>query len=110
MRAAKKGLPKAQYELALMFDVGDKIPENRLEANKWMEKAANAGMPEALYAMGVWTERGNFKEANLKAAINYYEQAAQKGYKNAIISLIAIYADTNKDQQLFWINKLKEGK
>lgn len=47
-QAALKGLPQAQYELALLYDVGDKIPENREKAIKWMNASAQQGYADAL--------------------------------------------------------------
>ena len=89
-QAAKLNIPKAQYELALLYDVGDKIPENRGKAIELMMSAANH-LPEAKYALAVWIERGYFGPPNKAWAVALYEQAANAGVKNAMKSLIAIY-------------------
>ena len=83
-------LPQAQYELALLYDVGDKIPENRDKAIHYMMEAAKV-LPAAKYALAVWIERGYFGAPNQAWAVALYEQAAHAGIKNAIKSLIAIY-------------------
>ncbi|MDR2902079.1 MAG: hypothetical protein LBU87_03125, partial [Lactobacillales bacterium] len=57
-KAADAGMHRAQYQLALMYDVGDKIVENRDKALYYMNEAAKSGMAEAQYALGVWLERG----------------------------------------------------
>lgn len=113
-KAATFGFAPAQYELALMYDVGDKIPENREKANSWMNLAAQKGLPEALYALGVWVERGYFGNADMKKVITLYEQAAQKGHLNAMRSLIVLYGDeigeisANPERSAYWLNELKQ--
>ena len=89
-QAASMGMPKAQYELALLYDIGDKIPENRDKAIYYMMEAAKV-LPEAKYALAVWIERGYFGETNQAWAVALYEQAAHAGIKNAMKSLISIY-------------------
>ena len=112
LRAAKS-LPKAQYELALLYDAGDKIPENREQAKKYMAMALQANLPEAHYVTAVWTERGYFGPPDNQQAVIHYEQAAQKGYINAIKSLIVLYGEgtddipANPERQAYWINQLK---
>ena len=112
-RSAKAGLPQAQYELALWYDVGDKIPENRELALHYMQQAVANEIPEAQYALGVWIERGCIPDKNTSDAVLLYEKAGQKGHQNAIKSLISIYGlgadgvipDFNK--QTYWISQLK---
>ena len=89
-QAAQMKLPKAQYELALLYDVGDKIPENRDKAINLMMEAAKT-LPEAKYALAVWIERGYLGKTNQAWAVALYEQAAHSGHQNAIKSLISIY-------------------
>ena len=89
-QAAKMKIPTAQYELALLYDVGDKIPENRDKAINLMIDAAKV-LPEAKYALAVWIERGYLGKPNQAWAVALYEQAAHAGIKNAMKSLISIY-------------------
>ncbi len=113
-QAALENVPQAQYELALMYDVGDKIPENRNKAVKWMNLAAQSGLVDALYGLGVWVERGYLGEVNMDKVIGLYEAAAMQDHILAITSLIAIYSggfndvlrDTEKAN--YWINRLTE--
>ena len=106
-------LPEAQYELALLYDVGDKIPENRDKAIKLMTEAAKF-LPEAKYALAVWIERGYFGEPNQAWAVSLYEQAAHAGIRNAMKSLISIYHGgygrfpENIKEEMYWRNQLKE--
>ena len=111
-RAAKGGEAKAAYKLALLYDAGDKVPENRELAIEYMKKALNAKMPEAQYVMAVWIERGYFGAVDVEKAVGLYEQAAEQGYQNAMKSLIVLYGTgldgipANKERQAYWIEKL----
>lgn len=113
-KAASLGYAPAQYELALMYDVGDKIPENRQKANDWMNLAAQMGLPEALYGLGVWIERGYFGEPDMQKVFVLYEQAAEKGHVNAMRSLIVLYGDgiagipANPEKSVYWLGELKK--
>lgn len=118
-RAAVAGVPTAQYQLALLYDNGDKIPENRQKALFWMNEAARAGYTDALYGLGVWLERGYMGAVPMDKVIALYEQAAANGQQNAMTSLIAIYGGgvegvkPDVAKSLYWAEKLKtqrEGK
>jgi len=114
LRAANSGLPQAQYELALLYDAGDKIPENRDLAKKYMAMALESNLPEAHYVTAVWTERGYFGAPDIPSAIQHYEQAAKKGHLNAIKTLIVLYGEgsdelpSNPEKQQYWIKKLEK--
>ncbi len=113
-QAALQHVPQAQYELALMYDVGDKIPENRVKAIKWMNLAAQKGLSNALYGLGVWVERGYLGAPEMDKVIALYEQAAEQDNILAITSLIAIYSGghsetlRNMEKATYWANKLAQ--
>lgn len=83
----------AAYELALLYDVGDKIPENRAEAVKWMDRAAAAGYPNAQYAKAIWMQRGYYGETDRDEVVRLLTSAADKNHLNAMTSLVVIYTD-----------------
>ncbi|MDD3669596.1 MAG: tetratricopeptide repeat protein [Alphaproteobacteria bacterium] len=111
--AASNGILPAQYQLALLYDVGDKVPENRDKAKVWMERAADGGLIDAVYALGVWHERGYYGAPNLDVAVPLYERAAQAGHLNAMKSLAAIYGSgygafpDNLEKSSHWMNEIK---
>ncbi len=113
-RAALKGLPVAQYELALLYDTGDKIPENKMKAVAWMNEAAKAGHVDALYGLGVWVERGYLGQPDMGRVLALYEQAANQGQVQAMSSLIAIYfggvssLEPNRERADFWMEQLNK--
>ena len=112
-QAAALHLPQAQYELALLYDVGDKIPEDRTNAIHYMLEAAKS-LPQAKYALAVWIERGYMGEPNQAWAVALYEQAANAGIQNAVKSLIAIYHGgygrfpENIRREHYWRGRLEE--
>ena len=116
-RAAKGGNARAAYKLALLYDAGDKVPENRELAITYMTDALNANLPDAFYVTAVWTERGYFGAIDINRAVALYEQAAQQGHINAMKSLIVLYGTgldgipANPERQSYWIERLnKKGK
>ena len=115
-KSANLGSVRSAYELALLYDVGDKIPEDREKAISYMLQAANAKNPDALYAMGVWAERGYMGDVPFGKIVSVYENAAELGQKNAMKSLIAIYSTGfgkfpyNVERANYWENKLTREK
>ena len=104
---ADSGDIQAMYKLALMYDSGDRIPENRSEAIKWMQKAENANLPDAQYVTAVWAERGYFGENGSDLAIPLYTAAARQGHINAMKSLANIYHDTDPEKSSYWMKRIQ---
>lgn len=112
-QAAKAGLPMAAYRLALMYDNGDQVVENRSKALFFMNEAAKTGLTDALYALGVWLERGYMGAVDMNKVVALYERAAEQGNKNAMTSLAVIYADgfgtfpANIERSVYWRARLE---
>ena len=100
-QAADLNHKQAAYSLALQYDTGNNIPEDKEKAIHYMQQAAKNNYPPALHALGVWIERG-YLTGNYK---QLYEKAAEMGYRPAITSLIAI---TGGQEQQHWIEKLNQ--
>ena len=56
--AAKQGNAKAEYQLGLLYELGEGVPENYVIADKWYFKAADQGQPDALYELSEMYKRG----------------------------------------------------
>jgi TPR repeat protein len=50
---AHGGEPRAQYDLGLMYDKGQGVPQSDAKALDWYERAANQGEPRAQYNLGL---------------------------------------------------------
>jgi len=92
----------------LMYDTGDRIPENRQEAIRWMQKASNANLPEAQYVLAVWAERDYFGDTGRDLIIPLYTAAAEKGHLNAMKSLANIYRDDTPEKAQYWMKRIQQ--
>ena len=104
---AQNGDAEAAYKLALLYDTGDRVPENRELAIYWLQKAEQKNLPDAQYVMAVWSERGYFGKEGADLTIPLYEAAARQGHLNAMKSLANIYRDIDSEKHLFWMNKIR---
>ena len=50
---AHSGEARAQYDLGLMYDKGQGVPQSDTEALQWYERAAEQGEPRAQYNLGL---------------------------------------------------------
>jgi len=85
--AAKNKNPKAQYDLATMYQKGIGTIKSLENYKYWCEEAANQEFPLAYNELGVMHEFGIGLEKNLEQAINYYTIAMNKGVAVAIKNL-----------------------
>jgi len=107
---AQNGDAEAAYKLALMYDAGDRIPENRKQAIYWLQKAESANLADAQYVMAVWSERRYFGPASADLTLPMYEAAARQGHLNAMKSLANIYFDKDKEQYNYWMKRIRRHK
>ena len=110
--AANLGLKEAQYRLALLYDLGEGVPQDKRTALNWMLLAAAQGDIDAIFAAAVWLERGYSGRPELYMALNLYEDAAKAGHQNAITTLISLYAGgsevpANLDRSNYWKEQLQ---
>ena len=107
---AQNGDAEAAYKLALLYDTGDRVPENRERAIYWLQKAEQANLADAQYVMAVWSERKYFGPGSSELTIPLYEAAARQGHLNAMKSLANIYRDKDKQKHEFWMRKIRKHK
>ena len=55
---AEQGDAQAQYNLGIMYDNGQGVPQDDAEAVKWYRKAAEQGIAKAQYNLGVMYANG----------------------------------------------------
>ena len=85
--AAKNKNPKAQYDLAIMYQKGIGTIKSLENYKHWCEEAAKQDFPLAYNELGVMHEFGIGVEKNLEQAIEYYTLAMNKGVAVAIKNL-----------------------
>lgn len=76
---AKQGFVLAQYNLGLMYDTGDGVPENHAEAVKWFRLAADQGVARAQASLGLMYVNGDGVPQNNVRAYVWWSVAAAQG-------------------------------
>ncbi|MBO7081127.1 MAG: sel1 repeat family protein [Neisseriaceae bacterium] len=107
-KAALKGHPEAQFNLAVMYNTGEGTERDESKAALWYEKAALQGHANAQYNLGVMYDRGTGVLQSYDRAIEWYEKAASQGVASASNNLGFIYSrgfngrrDLNKAKDYF---------
>lgn len=108
-KAADRGLPYAQHNLAGVYFYGNGLPQNYQEALKWYRKAADAGFAPSQSFLGWMYLNGKGVEANYQEALKWYRKSADQGDMEAQFSLGQMYftgENLNPDfvESYKWIN------
>ena len=81
---ANRGEPRAQYDLGLMYDQGQGVPQSDREAIYWYGRAADQGEPRALYNLGLMYLNGQGVPPDLIKAYYLISLSASKGNAYAL--------------------------
>lgn len=106
-RAANQGLAMAQYRLAKLFERGEGVPADILQARQWTERAAAAGNRKAMHDLGVFYARGEGAPLDEATAFRWFRQAADLGVADSQYNLGILYAQgrgtvANPQEAFFW--------
>ncbi len=77
---AEQGNADAQYNLGVMYNNGQGVPEDDAEAVKWFRKAAEQGYAEAQSNLGAMYGKGQGVPQDYAKALRWYRKAAEQGY------------------------------
>ncbi len=105
---AEQGDVNAQYNLALVYDVGYK---NYQQAAKWYKKAANQDYDKAQYNLALMYRDGDGVSKNYKKSIKWFKKSANQGHAGAQSSLGFAYrwgnrgVDKDYSKALYWTKK-----
>ena len=66
-----------------MYDKGEGVEQNDLEAVKWYRMAAEQGLAEAQMNLGFMVENGRGAQQNSSEAVVWYRRAAKQGEADA---------------------------
>ena len=80
---ARGGEARAQYDLALMYDKGQGVPQSDAKAREWYERAAEQGEPRALYNLGLMYLNGQGVPPDLVKAYYWISLSANRGNVHA---------------------------
>ncbi|MFL6589723.1 MAG: tetratricopeptide repeat protein [Chthoniobacterales bacterium] len=75
---ADAGDAKAQYSLAVCYERGEGVAEDKVEAVKWYRKAAEQNFAAAQYNLGVCYYHGEGVAKDKKEAVKWFRKAAEQ--------------------------------
>ena len=87
---ADRGDATAQFNLGVMYDAGQGVPQNYPEAVKWFGLAAGQGHAEAQYNLGFMYANGHGVQQDYVRSHMWFFLSAAQGYQEAGKSLYAV--------------------
>ncbi|MFZ5522526.1 MAG: tetratricopeptide repeat protein [Pseudomonadota bacterium] len=88
---AAKNNPQAQYNLGIMYQEGQGVPQDYEEAIKWYRMATEQGEANAQSMLGVSHDKGQSVAQDYEDAIVWYRTVAEQGNASAQLNLGAMY-------------------
>lgn len=106
-RLAEAGFAMAQYRLAKLYESGQGVAPDLVQARQWTERAAAAGNRNAIHDLGVYYARGEGAPRDDASAFRYFQQAAELGLVDSQFNLGVLYdegrgVEANQGEALFW--------
>ena len=107
---AEQGVAAAQFNLGLMYDNGDGVPEDARQAVFWYRKAAEQGIAAAQFNLGLMYANGEGVPEDARQAVFWYRKTAEQGDAAAQVNLGLMYANgdgvpDDARQAVFWYRK-----
>ena len=91
-KAANLGLPRAQFYLGKMYEMGEGgVKKNLAEARRWTERAATAGDARAMHNLGLYAFKGEGGTQNSTTAAGWFRKAADMGLLDSQFNLAQLY-------------------
>ncbi|WP_031495404.1 tetratricopeptide repeat protein [Bryobacter aggregatus] len=87
LKAAKRGHVDSMVNLALMFEVGDRLPTNRRKAMRWYRLAAEVGSTFAQVNLGLMLLGGSRTKERRIEGVEWLKKAARKRDPRALYNL-----------------------
>ena len=110
-KKAEEGDAEAQFNLALMYEKGDGIKQDKQKALYWYTKAAEQGLFVAQNNLGFMYNEGEGIEQDKQKAIYWLTKAAEQGHFIAQTNLAHIYfkgTAQDKVKAVYWYTKAAE--
>ena len=89
----------AQWKLAELYREGKTVPQDSIEAMKWMRKVADSGEVSAQYDLGLMYFEGKDIEQDYAEAAQWFHKAAEAQYVSSYYRLGQMYYDGKGVQQ-----------
>lgn len=84
-KAAEHGVAEAQFNLALMYEKGQGVPQDYEKAFHWYQQAAEQGFPAAQHNLGIIYYKGQGVPQDYQKAYQWFSLSANQGDKGAIL-------------------------
>lgn len=81
---AEHGDVRAQYDLGVLYDMGEGVPQNNHEAMNWYHRAAEQGEARAQYNLGLMYANGQGVAQDYAEAYYWISLAAAQGNVHAV--------------------------
>ena len=79
LQAAAQGNAAAQFNLGVMYENGQGVRQDYVQAVQWYRKAAEQGDAQAQYNLGVMYDNGQVVRQNYKIAKEWFGKACDNG-------------------------------
>ena len=90
---AEQGDAAAQYNLGVLYDQGQGVPQDYGQAVKWYRLAAEQGDADAQFNLGALYAKGQGVPQDYGQAVKWYRLAAEQGHASAQVNLGVRYAN-----------------
>jgi TPR repeat protein len=107
---AVRGDTSAQFSLGVMYQYGQGVRRNDVEAVKWYRLAADQGKAEAQCYLGIMYSNGYGVPKNDAEAARWYRLSAEQGFARAQAYLGAMYADGELGEAMTDVGRLLNDK
>ncbi|KAG9063558.1 hypothetical protein KI688_004443 [Linnemannia hyalina] len=91
LKAAQQGHASAHYNIGVLYNNGQGVPQDYAQAMEWYLKAADQGYANAQYNISSCYERGQGVPQDYAQAMEWYLKAADQGYANAQYNIGSCY-------------------
>lgn len=79
LQVAEQGDAAAQYNLGVMYDQGQGVRQDYVQAVQWYRKAAEQGHAVAQYNLGSMYDQGQGVRQDYAQAVGWFRKAAEQG-------------------------------
>jgi len=113
LKAAEAGEPRAQFLLAMQYELGVRGAPNMEKAFHWYQQAAEGGYAQAQYKLGLLLSKKGGEDDFAKAG-DWFHQAAEKGvaeaaFNYALMCEQGLGVEKNLNEAMVWYEKAAAG-
>jgi len=94
-KSADQGFAEAQFNLGIVYELGNGVDKNPTEAFRFYKLAADQGNSRAQFSLGNLYKDGNGVSKNMAEAVRFYRLAANEGLDKAQCVLGIFYHEGN---------------